>query len=103
MEKDYLTSLQRSEINVEFTLVLEQPHDCFVRQPCLLGHEISRNMENFETEIHHEDSDFPHHVLQEKQTKKWLSDRKKMLKTLSGLVLRKSFTTYQSRWCKNGE
>lgn len=70
MEKDYLTSLQRSEINVEFTLVLEQPHDCFVRQPCLLGHEISRNMENFETEIHHEDSDFPHHVLQEKQTKK---------------------------------
>lgn len=55
-KKDYLTSLQHPEVNVEFALVIEQPFHCLVLQSCLLWHEISRKMEN--CEIHHEDSDF---------------------------------------------
>lgn len=82
-----LTSLHH--VNAELALVIEQRHHCCSALCCMKSRKKGKTVIHLFTR-------------QDKKTDPLLS-RRKMLRTVLGLVLRRRITTYQSGWFKHGE
>lgn len=90
--KDDLTSLHH--VNAELSLVMEQRHRCCSALCCMKSRKKGKPWFIF---LH-----YKKHKTSKMKINPLLS-RRKMLRTVWGLVLRRRITTYRSRWFKHGE
>lgn len=92
--KDDLTSLHHSEVNAELALVIEQRRHCCSALCCMKSRKKGKPWFIFLHYRKHKTS---------KTKINPLLNRRKMLRTVLGLVLGRRITTCQSRWLKHGE